>query len=467
MILKRLPAFLRTTTFRLTILSAGLFAASAALIVFYIYNSTARALALQTDRAIAVEVSEFSAKFSAAGPNGLNQEVIRRRFSNEGSLYSFAYATGRLISGNLDPLPDDIQADGKVVRFTYAREVGASGEVELRRARGALNALPGGYVLLVGRDVHEDEMVVARVARQTWTATGLILILGLLTGAFISRRFSSRLDGLNAVARDVMAGDLKRRAPRNHTGDELDTLSQNLNAMLDRIERLMLSMRHAGDAVAHDLRSPLTRLRARLESALLTNDADPKEVIQTALGDADELLTTFNAVLRLARLEAGEQRSELVDVELGPLIADLAELYEPACEDAGLEMLCEIEADRVVRADASLISQAVSNLLDNAVKYTPEGGAIAVRVRRRSSGRIEISITDTGHGIPAEDRERVVQRFVRLEVSRSAPGSGLGLSLVQAIAELHGARLELEDGPGSTDGEGFGLRVALIFPKAV
>lgn len=465
MIRERLPAFLRTTTFRLTVLSAALFAASAAFIVYYVYSATARALASQTDRAIMAEIDEFKAKFRAGGPNRLNQEVIRRRFTNEGALYLLTYGAGRQISGNLNALPEGLEPDGDAARFEYGRESADGEEIEYRRARGVLVELSGGYQLLVGRDVHEDELVVGRVARSAWTAAGLIIVLGLLTGAVVSRRFASRLEGLNAVARDVRAGDLKRRATRDGSGDELDALSQNLNEMLDRIERLMLAMRHAGDSVAHDLRSPLTRMRARLETALLSATGETEETLRSALADAEELLATFNAVLRVARLESGEQRGEFVVLDPGLLVADLAELYEPVCEEAGLDFVTEIAEGLRVRADRSLVSQAVANLLDNAVKYTLEGGAVALRVRQRSTGRVEISVTDTGPGIPEADRARVVQRFVRLEASRSAPGSGLGLSLVQAVADMHGARFELDDGPGSTSGEGAGLRAAVVFPK--
>jgi signal transduction histidine kinase len=330
-----------------------------------------------------------------------------------------------------------------------------------------LRSFPGGYRLLVGRDVTEDERVVDRVAREAWTATFLIVILGVITGAFMSWRFSLRLEALNAVARDVMGGDFERRAPRNFSGDELDSLAGNLNEMLDRIERLMASMRYAGDSVAHDLRSPLTRLKSRLEDTLRTAGAESRQSITEALEDADQLLATFNAVLRLSRLEAGEQRTEHVKLDPAPLIHDLAELYEPVCEDAGLSFTADIASGLTIRADRSLVSQAVANLLDNAVKYTPSGGAITLAVRRRPADQVEISVADTGPGIPKHERERVRLRFVRLEESRSAPGSGLGLSLVQAIADLHGAALELADAPGRAPDQSPGLMASIVFPKAV
>lgn len=463
--LGRRIAYLRTTTFRLTLLSAALFASAAGLIVFYVYGATANTLSIQTNRALVAEIDDLTGAFRAGGPNALNREIVRRRLSGEEFLYLFAYENGRGISGNLNSLPEDLTVDGEPSRFAYSRDASSGEGMEERRARGVIRSFPGGYRLLVGRDVSEDERVVARVAREAWTATGFIVALGLATGAFLSWRFSLRLEALNAVARDVMGGDFNRRAPRNHSGDELDSLAGNLNEMLDRIERLMTSMRYAGDSVAHDLRSPLTRLKSRLEATLRSSDDDLRESVQQALEDADGLLATFNAVLRLSRLEAGEQRTEHVRLDPAPLMLDLAELYEPVCEDAGLVFKSDIAPALSIRADRSLVSQAVANLLDNAVKYTPEGGSVSLTVRAPDPDRVEICVTDTGPGVPASERDRVKMRFVRLEASRSAPGSGLGLSLVQAVADLHGAVFELRDAPNRPPGESPGLAAAIVFPR--
>ncbi|MGD2133748.1 MAG: HAMP domain-containing sensor histidine kinase [Maricaulaceae bacterium] len=473
-------AYLRTTTFRLTVLSAALFAAAAGLIVFYVYGATANTLAGQTNRALESEVGDLQGSFRMpGGPNALNQEVVRRSFSDE-FLYIFAHETGGHFSGNLDAMPAALEVDAEPSEFEYAR-AGEEGEpAEVRTARGMIVSFDGGYRLLVARDVTEDVRVVDRVAREAWTATVFIVILGLVTGGFLSWRFSSRLEDLNAVARDVMAGDLRRRAPRNYSGDELDALAGNLNEMLDRIERLMASMRYAGDAVAHDLRSPLTRLRNRLEASLREVEGEAKETIESTIEDADVLLSTFNSVLRLSRLESGEQRAELVRLDLSEVASDVAELYEPACEDAGLDFRVDIASGLYVRADRTLVSQALANLMDNAVKYTPEGGAVTLAARRIAPDRVELSVADTGPGIPDFERARVRQRFVRLEASRSEPGTGLGLSLVEAVAKIHGAEFILEDaapesdesesdesGADEPDRENRGLRAALIFPARV
>jgi signal transduction histidine kinase len=230
----------------------------------------------------------------------------------------------------------------------------------------------------------------------------------------------------------------------------------------------MASIRHAGDAIAHDLRSPLTRMRAKLEVALIDAEAgkiDGVDALGIALDEADHLLKTFNTVLAIARLQAGGA-PDPKPMDAGELAADMAELYEPAAEDKSIDFSSEVETGLMIEGNQPFLAQALANLIDNAIKYTPAGGAVKLRARRRSSGEIEYSVTDTGPGVPEEDRERVVQRFVRLDNSRTEPGSGLGLSLVTAVAEAHGGRVVLDEGPGAYDGFGPGLRVALVLPPA-
>jgi len=245
----------------------------------------------------------------------------------------------------------------------------------------------------------------------------------------------------------------------------MDMLAEHLNAMLDHIDRLMKAMRYAGDSVAHDLRTPLTRLRTRLESAAIDlGDTPEADTLFSAAEDASELLQTFDGVLRIARLEAGERRELLTDVDPKPMLDDLAELYEPACEDAGLSFTSEIASGVMVLADRGLLSQAVSNLIENAIKYTPEGGSIHLQLAKNKAGRAEISISDDGPGIPEEDRERVKERFVRLDKSRTLPGSGLGLALVDAVADLHRAEFTMDIGLGKTL-ESPGLKAMLTLPR--
>jgi signal transduction histidine kinase len=287
----------------------------------------------------------------------------------------------------------------------------------------------------------------------------------LISNWYVSRRFTQRVEAFNKLADDVRSGNLDRRAPRNYSEDEMDLLAGHLNSMLDHIDRLMKAMRYAGDSVAHDLRTPLTRLRTRLESAAIDlGDTPEADTLFAAAEDASELLQTFDGVLRIARLEAGERRELLTDVSPKPMLDDLAELYEPACEDAGLSFTSDIASGITVLADRGLLSQAVSNLIENAIKYTPKGGKIHLSLAKNKVGRAEISISDDGPGIPAEDRERVKERFVRLDKSRTLPGSGLGLALVDAVADLHRAEFKMDSGLGNSP-ESPGLKATLTLPR--
>ena len=298
----------------------------------------------------------------------------------------------------------------------------------------------------------------------------MVILLGLAGGVLVSRNVSRNMSSLTAVIDRARGGDLGVRATVRGTGDEYDELAAGLNDMLDRLERSVGGLRHAGDAIAHDLRSPLTRLRARLEAAVIEVEAgraDARAALQQALEDADGVLRTFAAVLAIARLEAAVDTPSPNLFDPAALAASVAELYEPLCEDKGLDFKVELAAGLNLKGNPEFVAQALANILDNAVKYTPAGGAIMLRARRRSSGDIELSVTDTGPGIGQSDRARVVERFVRLENSRNEPGVGLGLSLVAAVARAHHGRLELDEGPGAMDQSGPGLRAALVLPMMI
>ena len=327
-------------------------------------------------------------------------------------------------------------------------------------------------MLFVGESMGDTEAYLSRLTRALWAAMGIVLLLGLAGGLLVSRNLERAMGRLKTVVAAVEDGDLKARARVRNGGDEWDELGQGLNGMLDRLEGSMASIRHAGDAIAHDLRSPLTRMRAKLEVALIDAEAgkiDGTEALELALSEADDLLKTFNTVLAIARLQAAAGAGRAPDpavFDAADLAADMAELYEPASEDKGLEFSSEIDRGLMVNANQPFLAQALANIIDNAIKYTPVGGAVMLRARRRASGEIEFSVTDTGPGVPEEDRERVIQRFVRLDNSRTEPGSGLGLSLVGAVMEAQGARITLDEGPGAFEGSGPGLRVALVLPAA-
>lgn len=322
--------------------------------------------------------------------------------------------------------------------------------------------------MFVGADVSEAEAYVVKILRALWGAGALVILLGLAGGILVSRNVSRNITSLTDVIAAVRGGDLGARARVRGTGDEYDELASGLNDMLDRLERSIGGLRHAGDAIAHDLRSPLTRLRARLEVAMIEADAgraDPNAALHQAMEDADGVLRTFAAVLAIARLEAAGDAPDQTLFDPGALAADMAELYTPLCEEKGLEFQAELTPGLSAKGNSEFVAQALANILDNAVKYTPAGGAVMLRVRRRSSGDIEMSVTDTGPEVDPAERQRVIERFVRLENSRNQPGAGLGLSLVAAVARAHRGHLELDEGPGVVGDTGPGLRVALVLPK--
>lgn len=465
----RLPRLFRTTPFRLTLLFLALFAAAASAFLAYIYLATAGEATRRTDQNITREMRSLVAAYDRAGVDAVNQSLIERASSERPFLYLLMKPDGTRISGSIaeSPLED---TNGAPSRASFSvTDYDAQGRLVKHPARGFQERLSGGEILFVGADVSEDQAYVVKIVRALWGAGALVIVLGLAGGLLVSRNVSRSMGALNDVVTAVRNGDFGARAQVRGTRDEFDELSEGINEMLERLERSMAGHRHAGDAIAHDLRSPLTRLRARLETAYLDVEAgkgNAEEALAQALEDTDGVLKTFGAVLSIARLQAAGQAPDQVVFDPADLAADLAELYEPTCEDKGLEFDAELTKDLQVRGNREFLAQALANLLDNAVKYTPAGGAIMFRVRRRSSGEVEYSITDTGPGVPDEDRARVVERFVRLENSRSEPGSGLGLSLVAAVAEAHGGRLELSEGPGKVGEIGPGLRVALILPRA-
>jgi signal transduction histidine kinase len=458
----RTPALFRTTPFRLTLLFLALFAAGAGAFLIYIYLATAGEVNRRARAEMDREVRTLTRAYARGGVDAVNQAVIEGAISDPLYVGMLMRPDGTKISGTLDQTPADppTEVDDWI-------EFRVSGRQSVARQ----TKLPTGELLLVGADLQDQRGYVLRVARASWGAGALVLILGLAGGLIISRRASRYMAGLTTAVSAVQAGDLQARAPLRGTNDEYDELAAGMNDMLDRIEKLMGGLRHAGDAIAHDLRTPLTRLRARLEVALIEVEAgrgDPQAALEQALQDADSLLKTFGAVLSISRLQAAGQAPDPAPFDASEVASGLAELYEPLCEDKGLEFGAELEPDLVINGNKAFVTQALANLIDNAVKYTPPGGAVRVRARRRSTGEIEFSVTDTGPGVPEADRARIAQRFVRLENSRSEPGVGLGLSLVAAVAEAHGGRLDITEGPGTVEGGdlGPGLRTALVLPGA-
>jgi hypothetical protein len=462
----RLPELVRTTTFRLALIHASIFIAFTASLLTYLYFETAGQLRLQAQSELNAEFQELSAAWRGGGLNRLNQAVIERSSARGKYFYLLTSPEGDKLSGDFDKMPAPAPAPGQVVdlEFRYdARTI--EGEVVRLSAQGRIASLGQNSVLLVAYDLADLGETNRRVAQVVWRSAAAGLVLSFLGGLVVSRSAARRAELLARTTEDVMAGDLSRRAPVLGSGDEFDRLSEQLNAMLGKLERLVASSRSAGDSIAHDLRSPLTRLRNRLEAGLRDDSAEARQTaLARAIEDVDSVLETFNAILRLSRVQAGASGS-FRRISLSALTAELAELYEPVCEEAGLAFSYSSDGDLQALADTNLVAQALSNLLDNAVKYTPAGGAVRLTAERGTTGDLRVCVCDTGPGVPAADRERVVERFVRLEQSRTQPGSGLGLSLAAAVAEAHAGRLELTDAePGASPP---GLRACLVLPASV
>ena len=454
-----LSRVLGTTIFRLALLYLLLFGISAMAMLAFVYWNTAGFIRSQTDLTIEAEITGLAEQYRQRGLNGLVRIIIERSASDRhsDSVYLLTNEDFRPLAGNLDGWPVSPADESGWLDFTIANK--RNSDNEARTARARIFALPSGYHLLVGRDVFEARRL-ERLMREAiaWSLV-LVVALGLGGGLFLGRNALRRVEGITRTSRDIMAGDLTQRVPVGGSGDELDRLAESLNDMLDQIERLMNGMREVTDNIAHDLRSPLTRLRTQLELALLSNAGEEsyRETLERAISEADGLLGTFNALLSIAQAEAGSAREDWISVDLGQLAEDIAELYQPVAEEAGLKLHLEIGNDILVRGNRHLLSQALSNLMDNAFKYGASGGEILLSAERLGNTRASISIADRGPGIAPGDRGRVMDRFVRLDGSRSKPGSGLGLSLVRAAAKLHGGTFSLEDNlPG--------LKATIVLP---
>ena len=460
-----LTKLFRTTTFRLSLTYLALFSAAAIVAIVYIYWNTTVLLSRQLNQTIDAELKGLAEQYRAGGLDQLVRTVAERSATPGNSLYLVADSEGRRLAGNLSAVTPDLWNSLGPVEFVYRRP--AAGGVENRLAFANVFRLPSGNRLIVGRDI-EDRRELARMVRSAmlW-GLGVMAVFGIGGGYWVSRKLLARIDALSDTSRTIMEGDLTGRLPVNGSGDELDRLSQSLNRMLARIEQLMAGLREVSDNIAHDLKTPLNRLRNRVEAALREPYGEPvyREALERTIEEADGLIKTFNALLSIARIEAGAGGENRESLDVSALLRDVAELYEPVAEERGLVLKADAQAPIFIRGDRQLLGQAIANLIDNAIKYgTSEaaengpGAQPEVEVSAEAKGSMaEIVVTDRGPGVPASDRERVLDRFVRLEASRSEPGSGLGLSLVAAVARLHGGSLRLEDNEP-------GLRVILALP---
>jgi signal transduction histidine kinase len=438
----------------------ALFSVSVLVLLGFIYWATVTVMGRQSDAIIEAEIEGLAERYRIGGLGGLTDLIAERlsRKPSGSSIYLLADGLFEPLVGNLDRWPERSPTPEGWLVFRLENQ--ASGG-DVHKARARVFRLQGGFHLLVGRDMHDLEVAQTYIVRALIWGLAITVVLALIGGAMMSRSMMRRLEVINETSREIMAGDLSRRIPTQGTGDDFDQLTDNLNKMLDRIELLMEDVRRVSDNIAHDLRTPLSRLRQRLELLKLpgTDGDQLRENVEQTLHEADGLLATFNALLRIARLESEDRRVGFTDVDLGTLVADVAELYEPLAEDKQQQLLATVKANVRVSGDRDLLFQAIANLVDNAIKYTPAGGRIELSSQLNTDGT-QLIVSDNGPGIPESARNSVFQRFFRLDTSRATPGSGLGLSLVAVVAKLHHVKVSLED-------NGPGLRVILDFGQAV
>ncbi len=457
----------KSAAFRLSLAYLLIFMTIAGLAILFIFSRTNSLLTEQVMQTIGAEVKGLREQYRVGGVGLLKSTIDGRSLRPGSNMYYLSDRRGVRIAGNLNRIPAALtdQAGGGLFRYTRISHKGS----EKRQAVGIVLQVTPDVRLIVGRDI-EDQVSFTKSSRRIFIwGFSLLALVGVAGGFLVSRHILGRIETVNAAAQTIMAGDLSGRIPVKGSGDELDRLSENLNAMLERIEQLMNGLREVSDNIAHDLKTPLSRLRNRVEGALRDSQGEShyRDVLERTIEESDELIKTFNALLSIARLEAGAVAKEFQSVSLEEILSDVAELYEPLVEDEGKSIKLSVESDATVFGDRQLIGQALANLVENALKYgtqggtsdkTPGKGDADIRILLKQAGAFaEIHVVDRGPGIPASERARVLKRFVRLEDSRSMPGSGLGLSLVAAVARLHGGEVRLDDAKP-------GLEVVLAIP---
>ena len=494
-----IPRLFRTSAFRYTLIYTAFFALSILGIGYFVYASTIGQAMERLDEELIAEIFYLAEQNQRGGNDGLaglvrvQNEVARLKVADPAGLYLIVLAGPPLqvLETNLPNAPAEmIDADGMfefdylarrrqddgTMSSQYRRAAGRTAEFLYRRTDGGRDRA----VLLVGRDIEAIDRIRADGRAVIIRLGGVTLLLGLFLGSVYASTFLRRVDGISRTVNAIRDGDLSRRVALTGSDDEFDKLSGNINAMLDQIERLMTGMRQVSDNIAHDLRSPLTRIKARLESALTHPGADREEVLGRTADDVERLLATFNALLSITRLESGEGGGAKVPVDVAAVAAELAELYEPAAEDAGFVLKATIKPVPPILGSRELVSQLIANLLDNALKYARRGADDPVQPEveltvapRADGGGVLLSVMDNGPGVAEADRDRILRRFVRLERSRSTEGNGLGLSLVAAIARRHDARISIGRGlPHSREDRAllpttaYGLGVRVAFPEA-
>ena len=442
-----------SSSFRLALIYMALFGVSVLILLGFIYWSTAGTMTRQVDETIEVEINGLAEHYRSDGLTGLSA-IIADRVSNRSggsAIYLLTDRNRTPVVGNLNRWPPaEPDADGWLL-FPLS-----SPDETVQRARARTFQLRGGFHLLVGRDIHDLELAKRRIVSALVWGLLITVVLAMIGGTMMTRSTVRRLEAITRTSREIMAGDLSRRIPEDGSGDDFDLVAVSLNAMLARIETLMEEVKRVSDNIAHDLKTPLTRLKGDLEQLEAELDGRQPEPLQRALEEADGLLATFSALMRIARIESGARRAAFAEVDLATVVSDAVSLYRALADERGQTLSLRIVQRPHLSGDRDLLFQVLANLLDNAIKFTPDGGDIEVELDSADAQAL-LTIADAGPGIPEKYRDKVLQRFYRLEQSRSTPGNGLGLSLAAAVVKLHDGTLRLRDNNP-------GLRVEMQFP---
>jgi signal transduction histidine kinase len=458
----------RTTTFKLTLVYLTVFALFAAFLLGYFALNTRRLIDEQITETVNAEINGLSEQYKLGGIRRLVLAVDARARRPGSSLYLVTTFNGEALAGNVTALQAGILDSPGWTETAYRRLDEAEGQEQNNpehRALVRVFKLSGGFRLLVGRDLEERERLYRIVLAAGRWSVAIVIVLGLAGGLFVTRRVLRRVDAMTETTRTIMEGDLGGRLPVAGTGDEIHRQAEALNEMLDRIEALIGGLKEVSDNIAHDLKTPLTRLRNRAEQALRVADDEPeyRAALEATIDESDALIATFNALLMIARAESGQARDDMVDFDAAEIANDIGELYEPLADEKGLALKVDAATPAPARGNRELVSQALANLVDNAIKYAAlrdgNGAPAEITVSAAQAGdRVLLTVADRGPGIPQAERTRVLDRFVRLEQSRSQPGSGLGLSLAAAVARLHGGELTLADNDP-------GLKCVIALPR--
>lgn len=467
--MSRILQLWRTTTVRLTAMFVLMFVLFSVLLLAVITWQSSIQIQRQQANEIERDAAQLQQLDRVRGIRSVVFAVDRLSRQPGPGIYYLGDPTGLMITGNVGELPVNVLQEPGIYSFDYERAGVVDGAVEDREGTAVVRSLvlDSGLILVVGRDVAERRGFTAIIFQSFLFGVGGILLFSIAAGVVTSLRVLRRIDAITSTSTKIMSGNLSERIAITGSNDEFDALATSLNKMLDRIEQLMQGLKEVSDNIAHDLKTPLNRLRHKAEAALRESSGgdSQREALESIIAESDKLIRTFNALLMIARAEAGTPSGAGVEIDVSAVAADVAELYAPVAEEAGIELVTDIAPAVRLRANRELIGQALVNLVENALKYVgdvdgPKARSLRIALAvRRQSGRVLVEVSDNGPGIPEDQRRRVVERFVRLEQSRTEPGSGLGLSLVAAVARLYGGDFRIEDNAP-------GVRAVIDLPAA-